>query len=116
MKPALDNFAICSNDIDAVGQDLFVREKKSAGSPSPDDRKGLNDLLFVPKAHRQGKAQAAGIEAFWKIPRKKKPLPFRRIALPRIGRPHMRAGEKVAIDPLLLHIKMAPIASGKEER
>ncbi len=50
MKPALDNFPICIGDIDAVRQNLFVREKKRASPSSAQNRHGLDNLLLIPKA------------------------------------------------------------------
>jgi hypothetical protein len=115
MHPGLDGFSLFGNDIDAIGQNLFLREKEGLIASFFHHRIGNFLLRIAPKAHRDIEAQLLPKEASWKIPGDKQALALGRIGLPGIGRSHTAARQKILIDPLLLHIEMMAVASGEKK-
>ncbi len=114
MLPRFNDLPFPVDDLNPIGQNPLI--KKIEGGVTVGPKNGLFKELFsiVPKTDREMERQLLIEKIVGKSPGDEEPLPLRGVFLPRIGSPYFRTGQKVAINPLLLHIKMLLITAAKK--
>jgi hypothetical protein len=109
------NFLTCSiYDLNPVSQNLFVIEWE--GNTLMRAADVFYKLLFaiVPKPDGEEQAELFIEQVLGEAPRDEQADTLRGACLARVGRPHMAAGQKVPIDPLLLYVEVILVASSSQ--